>query len=66
MGPDVAEHLAGNIQTIVKLKADGQCVFNIISSDKHKLQTYCEIADLPVQLDLRQQDANKAGEPCQR
>ena len=34
MGPDVAEHLAGNIQTIVKLKADGQSVFNIISGDR--------------------------------
>ena len=33
-----------------KLKTDAQDVFKIISGDKLKIQTYCEIADLSVQL----------------
>jgi hypothetical protein len=52
----------------VKLKADAQNVFKIISSDKLKTQTYCEIADLSDQLDQadRQQDIKKAGEISQK
>jgi flagellar motor component MotA len=33
-----------------KLKADAQNVYKIISGDKLKMRTYCEIADLSVQL----------------
>jgi hypothetical protein len=33
-----------------KLKADAQNVFQIISGDKLKIRTYCDIADLSVQL----------------
>jgi hypothetical protein len=35
---------------VEKLKADAQNVFKIISGDKLKIQTYCDIADLSVQL----------------
>ena len=51
-----------------KLKADAQNVFKMISSDKLKTQTYCEIADLANQLDQadRQQDAKTAGELSQK
>jgi len=35
----------------VKLKADAQNLIKIISGDKLKLQTYCEIGDLNGQLD---------------
>jgi hypothetical protein len=36
---------------IAKLKADAQNAFNIISSDKLKIQAFCEMADLAKQLD---------------
>jgi len=51
-----------------KLKADAQNVFKMISSDKLKTQTYCEIADLGNQLEQadRQQDAKTAGELSQK
>ena len=44
-----------------KLKADAQNVFEIISSDKLKIRTYCEIADLSVQVAQasRKQDTKK-------
>jgi len=51
-----------------KLKADAQNVLKMISSDKLKTQTYCEIADLGNQLEQadRQQDAKTAGELSQK
>jgi hypothetical protein len=36
---------------IAKLKADAQNQFKIISSDKLKIRTFCEMADLADQLD---------------
>jgi hypothetical protein len=42
-----------------KLKADAQKVVSIISGDKAKTQTYCQIADLGQQID-RQKDSRKA------
>ena len=58
----------GQQPDIAKLKAHAQNVFKIISSDKLKTQTFCEIADLSDQLDQadRQQDAKKAGELSQK
>jgi len=58
----------GQQPDIAKLKAEAQNVFKIISSDKLKAQTFCEIADLSDQLDQAegQQDAKKAGELSQR
>jgi hypothetical protein len=46
-----------------KLKTDAQNVFKIISGDKLKIRTYCEIADLSVQLAQasRKQDTKKVG-----
>jgi len=46
---------------VAKLKADAQNVFKIISGDKLKMRTYCEIADLSVQLAQasRKQDSKK-------
>ena len=45
----------------VQLKADAQNVFKIISGDKHKIRTYCKIADLIEQLARasRKQDTKK-------
>jgi hypothetical protein len=47
-----------------KLKADAQNLVKIISGDKLKTQTYCEIADLGDQLDQanQEQDTKKADE----
>jgi hypothetical protein len=47
-----------------KLKADAQNVLKIISGDKLKIQTYCEIADLSQQLGQasREKDAKKVEE----
>jgi hypothetical protein len=42
-----------------KLKADAQKVVRIISHDKAKTQTYCQIADLNDQID-REKDSKKA------
>jgi hypothetical protein len=44
-----------------KLKADAQNVFKIVGGDKQKIRTYCEIADLSVQLAeaSRKQDTKK-------
>jgi hypothetical protein len=46
----------------VKLNADAQNAFNIISSDKLKIQIFCEMADLGNQLDQaeRLHDSKKA------
>jgi hypothetical protein len=47
-----------------KLKADAENVVNIISGDKLKIQTYCEILDLDDQIDDANlnQDTKKATE----
>jgi len=41
------------------LKADAQKVVRIISGDKAKTQTYCQIAELSEQID-QEKDRNKA------
>jgi hypothetical protein len=45
--PVYAQEQRPNVE---KLKADAQNVFEIISGDKLKIRTYCDIADLSVQL----------------
>jgi ABC-type transporter Mla subunit MlaD len=49
---------------VVKLKADAERVVKSISSDKRKLQTYCEFADLSDQIGQANEDhdAKKAEE----
>jgi hypothetical protein len=56
--PVCAQEQRPNVE---KLKADAQNVFKIISGDKLKIRTYCEIADLSVQLAqaARKQDTKK-------
>jgi hypothetical protein len=53
---------------IVKLKADAQNAFNMISGDKLKLRTFCEMANLGDQLDQaeRVHDTKKAFEVSQK
>jgi hypothetical protein len=52
----------------VKLKADAQNAFNIISSDKLKVRRFCELADLGNQLDQadRAHDTKKLEEVSQK
>jgi hypothetical protein len=56
--PVYAQEQQPNVE---KLKSDAQNVFKIISGDKLKIRTYCEIADLSVQLAQasRKQDPKK-------
>jgi hypothetical protein len=56
--PVYAQEQRPNVE---KLKADAQNVFKIISGDKLKIRTYCEIADLSVQLAqaTRKKDSKK-------
>jgi hypothetical protein len=51
-----------------KLKADAQNAFNIISTDKLKIGTFCEMADLGDQLDQadRAHDIKKTEEVSQK
>jgi hypothetical protein len=53
---------------IAKLKAEAQNAFNLISSDKLKIQTFCEMADLGNQLDKadRAHDTKKTEEVSQK
>jgi hypothetical protein len=53
---------------IAKLKVDAQNAFSIISSDKLKIQTFCEMADLGNQLDQadRVHDTKKTEEISQK
>ena len=44
-------HAQGQQPDAAKLKADAQNAVNIISGDKLKIQTYCEILDLNDQID---------------
>jgi hypothetical protein len=56
--PVYAQEQPPNVE---KLKADAQNVFKIVSGDKLKIRTYCEIVDLSVQLAQasRKQDTKK-------
>jgi len=53
---------------VMQLKADAQNNFKIISSDKLKIRTFCEIADLGNQLDQadRVHDAKKVEEVSEK
>jgi hypothetical protein len=53
---------------IIQLKADAQNQFKIISSDKLKIRTFCEMADLGDQLDKadRVHDTKKLQEVSQK
>jgi hypothetical protein len=53
---------------VAKLKTDAANVIKIINSDKRKLQTYCEFADLGDQIGQanEEQDTNKAEELSQK
>ncbi len=51
--------------SIAKLREDAQNVVNIISSDKAKTQTYCQMADLSDQAD-EATDEEKAQELSQK
>ena len=53
---------------VMQLKANAQNAFKIISSDKLKIQTFCEIADLGNQLDQadRVRDTKKVEEVSQK
>ena len=41
----------GQQPNVAKLKADAQKVVSVISGDKAKTQTYCQIAKISVQVD---------------
>ena len=43
---------------LAKLKADAENVVKIVSSDKRKLQTYCEFADLSDQIGQANEDGD--------
>jgi len=53
---------------VAKLKADAENVFEIVGSDKHKLQTYCKFAVLSDQIDEANEDGDtkKAEELSQK
>ena len=63
----VPVYAQGQRPNVDKLKADAQNVFKIISGDKLKIRTYCEIADLSEQLNQvsRKQDTKKVEELTQ-
>jgi hypothetical protein len=64
----VPVYAQGQQPDIVKLKGDAQNAFNVISSDKRKIQTFCEMADLGNQLDQadRVHDTKKTEEVSQK
>ena len=53
---------------VAKLKADAQKVVGVISGDKAKTQTYCQIAKISEQVDqaAREKDRKKAEELVQK
>ena len=53
---------------IAKLKADAENVVKIVSGDKRKIETYCELGDLNDQIDeaKQEQDTEKAEELSQK
>jgi hypothetical protein len=61
-------HAQGQQPNIAKLKADAQRVVGIISGDKAKAQTYCQINNLVDQIGEaeKDQDTEKAGELAQK
>jgi DNA-binding transcriptional MerR regulator len=60
--------LAQDQPDATKLKADAENVVKIISGDKRKIETYCELADLDDQIDeaRQEQDTEKAKELSQK
>jgi hypothetical protein len=58
----------GQQPNVAKLKADAQKVVSIISGDKAKTQTYCQIANLGEQMDqaVHEKDKKKFEELAQR
>jgi DNA repair ATPase RecN len=58
----------GQQPNVAKLKADAQKVVSIISGDKAKTQTYCQIANLGAQMDqaVHEKDKKKFEELAQR
>jgi hypothetical protein len=64
----VPVHAQAQQPDTVKLKADAQNAFNIISSDRLKIHLFCEMADLGNQLDQaeRLHDTKKAIEVSQK
>ena len=55
-------------RNVAKLKADAENVVEIVGSNKHKLQTYCEFAELSDQVDEANEDGDtkKAEELSQK
>jgi len=60
--------LAQDQPDIAKLKADAENVVKIVSGDKRKIETYCELGDLNDQIDeaKQEQDTEKAEELSQK
>jgi hypothetical protein len=53
---------------IAKLKADAENLVKVISGDRRKIESYCELADLSDQIDeaKQEQDTEKAEELSQK
>jgi hypothetical protein len=49
----------GQQSNVAKLKADAQKVVSVISGDKTKTQTYCQIAKISVQVDQAAQGKDR-------
>jgi hypothetical protein len=49
----------GQQPNVAKLKADAQKVVSVISGDKAKTQTYCQIAKISVQVDQAAQEKDR-------
>jgi len=60
----MAAYAQGQQPSAAKLKEDAENVVKTISTDKLKIQTYCEFADLSDQIDqaIQEQDTEKAKE----
>ena len=57
-------HAQGQQPNSAKLKADAENVVKLIGSDKAKIQTYCQFADVSdaIAQAIHEQDTTKAGE----
>ena len=63
----VPEYAQGQQPSMAKLKADAQKVVSIISGDKAKTQTYCQINDLGGQIgEANEEQDNKKTEALSR
>ena len=63
----VPEYAQGQQPNMAKLKADAQKVVSIISGDKAKTQTYCQINDLGGQIgEANEEQDNKKAEALSR